>query len=64
MNFLHSGLWKRVAAVFVLAWDLAVRAAGSDLFPKPWDVLCGVVELARPPPLRQPRPVFPVVRVP
>lgn len=40
------GLPLAVAGLFVLAWDLAVRGSGSDLFPKPWDVLCGIVELA------------------
>lgn len=40
------GLPLAVAAVLVLAWDLAVRVSGSELFPKPLDVLAGVVELA------------------
>jgi NitT/TauT family transport system permease protein len=35
-----------VAALFVVAWDLLVRISGSDLFPKPLDVLAGIVELA------------------
>ncbi|HLQ38801.1 MAG TPA: ABC transporter permease [Planctomycetota bacterium] len=34
-----------VAAAFVLGWDLLVRLSGSDLFPKPLDVLLGMVEL-------------------
>lgn len=35
-----------VAAIAVLAWDLAVRISGSDLFPKPVEVVAGIVELA------------------
>ncbi|HEX5052979.1 MAG TPA: ABC transporter permease [Planctomycetota bacterium] len=35
-----------VAALLILAWDAAVRWTGSDLFPKPVDVLAGIVELA------------------
>ena len=34
-----------VAGLFLLAWDLAVRASHSDLFPKPVDVLRGIAEL-------------------
>ncbi|HWF20329.1 MAG TPA: ABC transporter permease [Verrucomicrobiae bacterium] len=34
-----------VAAVFLLVWDLAVRASGSDLFPKPIEVLRGILQL-------------------
>ena len=41
------GLPLLVAAVFLLAWDLSVRLSGSDIFPKPVDVLRGIVELAR-----------------
>lgn len=40
------GLPLAVAAAFVLAWDLAVRLSGSDLFPKPLEVLAGIAELA------------------
>src|SRR5262245_5335344 len=36
-----------VGAAFLLIWDLAVRFAGSTLFPKPLDVGLGIVELAR-----------------
>jgi NitT/TauT family transport system permease protein len=36
-----------VAFLFLLGWDLWVRASGSDLFPKPWEVAAGIVELAR-----------------
>ncbi len=36
-----------VGAAFLLIWDLAVRLAGSTLFPKPFDVALGIVELAR-----------------
>ena len=42
----HVGLPLAVAAAFTLAWDLAVRVSGSDLFPKPLEVLAGIVELA------------------
>lgn len=34
-----------VVACFLLAWDIAVRVSGSDLFPKPVDVLRGIIEL-------------------
>lgn len=34
-----------VAAVFVLSWDVAVRMSGSELFPKPIEVLWGLAEL-------------------
>jgi NitT/TauT family transport system permease protein len=44
---LKVGLPLLVAAVFLLAWDLAVRLTRSDIFPKPFDVLRGIVELAR-----------------
>ncbi|MBK8100476.1 MAG: ABC transporter permease [Planctomycetes bacterium] len=40
------GLPLAVAVLFTLVWDLAVRCSGSDLFPKPVDVLAGLVELA------------------
>jgi NitT/TauT family transport system permease protein len=36
-----------VALAFLLAWDLLVRVSGSDLFPTPWQVAAGIVELAR-----------------
>jgi NitT/TauT family transport system permease protein len=36
-----------VAAWFLLYWDLHVRLSGSELFPKPIDVLRGVIELVR-----------------
>ena len=36
-----------VALSSVLAWDLAVRAARSDLFPGPWQVALGIAELMR-----------------
>lgn len=32
-------------ALFLLAWEGAVRFSGSDLFPKPLDVLRGILEL-------------------
>ncbi|MFY9342538.1 MAG: ABC transporter permease [Planctomycetota bacterium] len=39
------GLPLGVAALLILLWDLTVRFSGSDLFPKPVDVLAGIVEL-------------------
>jgi NitT/TauT family transport system permease protein len=36
-----------VGLVFVAFWDLAVRFSGSDLFPKPLDVVQGIVELGQ-----------------
>ena len=33
--------------IFLLAWDAGVRLSGSDLFPKPGEVLRGIVELAQ-----------------
>jgi NitT/TauT family transport system permease protein len=36
-----------VGAVFLLVWDFAVRFSGSTLFPKPFDVALGIVELIR-----------------
>jgi NitT/TauT family transport system permease protein len=44
---LKIGLPLAVAAGFLLAWDVAVRLSGSDIFPKPIDVVRGIVELAR-----------------
>jgi NitT/TauT family transport system permease protein len=35
-----------VAGVFLLLWDGAVRLSGADLFPKPMEVVGGIVELA------------------
>ncbi len=34
-----------VALLFLLFWDVAVRLSGSDLFPKPLDVVMGIAEL-------------------
>ena len=34
-----------VSVIFLLLWEGAVRLAGSDLFPKPLDVLRGILEL-------------------
>jgi NitT/TauT family transport system permease protein len=34
-----------VAALFLLAWDAGVRISGSDVFPRPIEVLRGIVEL-------------------
>lgn len=36
-----------VAAGFLLAWDLWVRLSGSPIFPKPFEVVLGIIELAR-----------------
>jgi NitT/TauT family transport system permease protein len=36
-----------VAAVSLLAWDLAVRTTHNDMFPGPWQVVLGIVELLR-----------------
>ena len=44
---LKVGLPLAVSAVLLLAWDLSVRLSGSDIFPKPVDVLRGIIELAR-----------------
>jgi NitT/TauT family transport system permease protein len=44
---LKVGLPILVSAFFLLAWDLSVRLSGSDIFPKPVDVLRGILELAR-----------------
>jgi NitT/TauT family transport system permease protein len=34
-----------VFAIVLLGWDLAVRASGSDLFPRPTEVARGLIEL-------------------
>jgi len=34
-----------VAALFLLAWDAGVRISGSDVFPKPLEVLRGIAQL-------------------
>lgn len=34
-----------VAALFLLAWDAGVRISGSDVFPKPIEVLRGIMQL-------------------
>ena len=36
-----------VTLVALFAWDLAVRLTRSDLFPSPWQVSLGIVELIR-----------------
>jgi NitT/TauT family transport system permease protein len=41
------GLPLGVAVGLLLAWDVSVRISGSDLFPKPLEVLKGIVELAQ-----------------
>ncbi|HEY5893997.1 MAG TPA: ABC transporter permease [Chthoniobacterales bacterium] len=48
-----SGKWQAVilplivAAVLLIGWDVAVRLSKSDLFPRPVDVLKGIIELAQ-----------------
>lgn len=39
------GLPICVAAMFLAVWDGSVRLSGSDLFPKPFDVARGIIEL-------------------
>jgi NitT/TauT family transport system permease protein len=34
-----------VVGLFLVAWDLSVRFSGSDLFPKPLEVVRGLIEL-------------------
>jgi NitT/TauT family transport system permease protein len=46
-SLLKVGLPLIVATLLIVAWDGAVRWSGSDLFPKPFDVARGIVELAR-----------------
>jgi NitT/TauT family transport system permease protein len=41
------GLPLLVTSLFLFAWDLSIRLVGTDLFPKPLDVVRGVVELMR-----------------
>ena len=41
------GLPLLVSVALLLAWDVAVRISGSDLFPRPLEVLRGIIELAR-----------------
>lgn len=36
-----------VGVLFLIGWHAAVRLAGSDLFPTPWQVARGIVELAQ-----------------
>jgi NitT/TauT family transport system permease protein len=36
-----------VAGAFVLIWDLVARLSGTTLFPKPFDVALGIVELVQ-----------------
>jgi NitT/TauT family transport system permease protein len=36
-----------VAVVLLLLWDSAVRMSGTDIFPRPSEVLAGIVELMR-----------------
>lgn len=41
------GLPLAVAALFVLAWHLAVKWTGTDIFPTPAQVVSGIFELAQ-----------------
>jgi len=43
----HVGLPLIVAAILLVAWHVAVRMSGSDLFPTPMEVLKGIIELAK-----------------
>lgn len=36
-----------VAALFLIAWHVAVKISGSKIFPTPWEVALGIVELAQ-----------------
>ncbi len=36
-----------VAALFLIAWHVAVKISGSDIFPTPSEVVLGIVELAQ-----------------
>ncbi|MES2922495.1 MAG: ABC transporter permease [Verrucomicrobiota bacterium] len=36
-----------VGALFLIFWHLVVKASKSDIFPTPWQVLLGLVELAQ-----------------
>ena len=35
-----------LAAILLIAWHLAVKLTKSDIFPTPWQVVLGIVELA------------------
>ena len=41
------GLPLLVALGILVLWDLSIRISGTEIFPKPLDVLSGMVELAR-----------------
>lgn len=43
----RAALPLAVALAFLLSWDFLVRFSGSELFPTPWQVAAGIVELAR-----------------
>jgi len=47
MNCKRILLPLAVGVLFCTGWHLLVKASGSDLFPTPWQVLLGVVELAQ-----------------
>src|SRR6266851_6041009 len=44
-RFAQIALPLFVAALFLLAWDAGVRISGSDVFPRPIEVLRGIVQL-------------------
>ena len=46
-TFDRVGLPLIVGASLLLLWDVAVRVSGSDMFPRPIEVLRGIVELAQ-----------------
>ncbi|MEI7928464.1 MAG: ABC transporter permease [Verrucomicrobiales bacterium] len=47
MNCKRILLPLAVGVLFCTGWHLLVKASGSDLFPTPWQVLLGIVELAQ-----------------
>ena len=36
-----------VGIVFLICWHISVKMSGSDIFPTPWQVMLGLVELAQ-----------------
>ena len=46
-RWLQFALPLAVVAVFLFGWDVAVRFSGSEIFPRPIDVVRGVAELVR-----------------
>lgn len=46
-RLLHIILPLLTALLFLAGWHTAVKMSGSDIFPTPYQVLCGLGELAR-----------------